>query len=609
MVAGRGCRGIRALCDALKGRAEPMTRVSVAGHAKLSWLLVRGALRQLAGRANGHPFLRWPLLPLRADRLVIAPQDLRTADATRAGEIYSGRFALAGKVVVCDRRSIFEMEPPSEDWAVALLGFGWLRHLRAAESGITRANARALIDEWIAQQGSWHALAWRPDVLSRRIISWLSQSTLILQDADMRFYRRFLRSLIRQVRYLRHTAGDARRGVARMQAVVALSYAALCIAGQARHIKSTTERLIDEIERQILPDGGHISRNPGAVIDILLELLPLRQAFAARNIAPPQPLLNAVDRMMPMLRFFRHSDGTFAHFNGMGATPADLLLTLLAYDEARGAPVASAPYAAYQRLEAGGGALIVDTGGAPPLEMSLDAHAGCLSFEFSSPRQSLIVVNCGMPALGRENWRQLARSTAAHSTVAFNDASSARFVELSAFRRMLGGSPMLGGPRSVAVTREDGPDGVVLRAAHDGYADRFGIVHQRLLTLAADGSRLDGEDIFLDAGGGARLRAAEDEFAVRFHLHPAVRATRLTDGHGVMLMTPNKEVWTFSAYAERAELEDSVYLAGSEGPRRTTQIVIHGHACSTPRVPWSLQQVQTAGAARQPDEEEPRLPL
>ena len=80
--------------------------------------------------------------------------------------------------------------------------------------------------------------AWRPDVLSRRIISWLSQSTLVLQDADVRFYRRFLRSLVRQVRYLRHTAGDARRGVARMQAAIALTYAALCIAGQSRHIKS-----------------------------------------------------------------------------------------------------------------------------------------------------------------------------------------------------------------------------------------------------------------------------------------------------------------------------------------------------------------------------------
>src|SRR6516162_7793006 len=142
-----------------------MSRVAVANHAKLSWLLLRGALRRVAG----------------------------TADATRANEIYAGRFTFAGKVVVCDRRSIFEMEPPSDEWASALLGFGWLRHLRAAESGITRANARTLVDEWITLQGSWHPIGWRPDVLARRIIAWLSQSTLILQDADARFYRRYLR--------------------------------------------------------------------------------------------------------------------------------------------------------------------------------------------------------------------------------------------------------------------------------------------------------------------------------------------------------------------------------------------------------------------------------
>src|SRR5579862_8863477 len=588
-----------------------MARGSVANHLKLSWLLLRGGLRQAAGRLNGHPLLRWPLPQLKADRLLIAPQDLRTADATLATEIYSGRFAFAGKVVVCDRRSIFEMEPPSDEWATALLGFGWLRHLRAAESAITRANARALVDEWITLQGSWHPLAWRPDVLSRRVISWLSQSTLVLQDADVRFYRRYLRSLLRQVRYLRHTAGDARRGIARLQAVIALSYAALCIAGQSRHIKSMTERLKSELERQILPDGGHASRDPGAVIEILLDLLPLRQAFASRNIAPPQALQNAIDRMMPMLRFFRHSEGTFAHFNGMGATPADLLLTLLAYDEARGAPFANAPYSGYQRLTGGGAVAIVDTGRAPPIEMSLDAHAGCLSFEFSSPQQNLIVVNCGMPPTGRENWRQLARSTAAHSTVTFNDTSSARFVEAAIFRRVLGGSPMLGGPSAVSVTREDAPEAIALRAAHDGYADRFGIVHERMLMLAADGMRIDGEDIFVDADGGTQLRTARDEFAIRFHLHPAVKATRLSDGHSVMLMTPNKEVWAFSAHEDRVDLENSVYLPGSEGPRRTTQIVIHGHARTASRVQWSLQHASAAvdAARRVREEEEPRLPL
>ena len=589
-----------------------MSRIAVANHAKLSWLLLRGALRRIAGRANGHPLFRWPFTPLKSDRLVIAPQDLRTADATRATEIYSGRFAFAGKVVVCDRRSIFEMEPPSDEWAAALLGFGWLRHLRAAETGITRANARALVDEWISFQGAWHPIAWRPDVLARRIVSWLSQSTLVLQDADVRFYRRYLRSLLRQVRYLRHTAGDARRGVARLQAVIALCYAALCIAGQARHIKSTTERLKGELERQILPDGGHISRDPGAVIEILLDLLPLRQAFASRNIAPPQALQNAIDRMMPMLRFFRHSEGTFAHFNGMGATPADLLLTLLAYDDACGAPFANAPYSGYQRLTAGGAVAVVDSGCAPPIEMSLDAHAGCLSFEFSSPRQSLIIVNCGMPAIGRENWRPIARATAAHSTVTFNDASSARFIELATFRRMLGGSPIVGGPTRVTVNREESPGAIALRAMHDGYATRFGILHERVLVLATDGMRLEGEDIFLDAEGEPRLRSACDEFAIRFHLHPTVKATRLIDGHGVMLMTPNKEVWTFSAYHDQVELEDSVYLAGSEGPRRTLQLVIRGHARDAARVQWMLQTYPAAGAnggSRPADEEEPRLPL
>jgi uncharacterized heparinase superfamily protein len=586
-----------------------MSRVAVANHAKLSWLLIRGALRRVTGRANGHPFLRWPLVPLRTDRLLIAPPDLRTADATRASEIYSGRFTFAGKVVICDGRSIFEMEPPSDDWAVALLGFGWLRHLRAADSAITRANARALVDEWIALQGSWHSIAWRPDVLSRRIISWLSQSTLVLQDTDARFYRRFLRSLVRQVRYLRHTAGDARRGIDRMQAVVALSYAALCIAGQARHIKATTERLTHEIERQILPDGGHISRDPGAIIEILIEFLPLRQAFTARNIAPPQALLNAIDRMMPMLRFFRHGDGTFALFNGMGPTPPDLLATVLAYDDARGAPVANAPYSGYQRLDAGTSTLLMDTGSPPALEVSADAHAGCLAFEFSS-KQQRVIVNCGMPAAGRENWRQVARATAAHSTVTFNDASSCRFLDSAAFRRLFG-VPIVDGPENVTVSRDSENGETVLRAAHDGYAERFGILHERFVALSEDGNRLDGEDVFLPATGNALLEDAEDHFAVRFHLHPAIRANRLTDGHGAVLLLPNKDVWNLNAHEDVVAVEESVYLAGQDGPRRTMQIVIYGRAREVHRVHWTFSHVpQNTAAARQARRgSEPELPL
>jgi uncharacterized heparinase superfamily protein len=586
-----------------------MSRVSFLDRGRLSWLALRRGLCHLSGRIASHPLARFPFWSRAGERLLIAPQDLRTADPTRASEIYSGRYAFAGKVVICDGRSPFDMQPPSEEWAETLQGFGWLRHLRAAESTITRANARALVEEWIGLQGRYHPIAWQPETVGRRLISWLAQATLILDDADFRFYRRFLRNLIRQVRYLRHTAGQTRDGVPRLQARIALVYAALCMAGQARHLRRATRNLVHELERQILPDGGHISRNPNALLELLLDLLPLSQTFSARNVSPPSAILNAIDRMMPMLRFFRHSDGAFALFNGMGPTWPELLATILAYDDARGTPVSNAAHSGYQRLEAGLSVVLMDTGCPPPIDLSADAHAGCLSFELSSKYQR-IVVNCGLPATSRENWRQVARATAAHSTAVLNDASSCEFLENSSFKRLFG-MPIVRGPTHVPVTREQQDDGaLLLRTAHDGYVKRFGIVHHRTLILSGDGSRLDGEDVFLPPDGSLLPNHALDEFAIRFHLHPGVKANLLSDGHGAILTMPNREVWHFHAPEDQVDLAESVYLAAPDGPRRTQQIVISGQARKISRVNWNFSHApQPSPTTRRGRASDPELPL
>jgi uncharacterized heparinase superfamily protein len=586
-----------------------MMRVSVAERARLSVLIGRRALRSLLGGLRAHPLLRWRFVSTKTDRLVIAPQDLRTADATRASEIYAGRFAFAGKVVICDRRSPFEMSPPSEEWAVTLLGFVWLRHLRAADSAITRANARSLIDDWINLQGGWHATGWRGDILSRRIICWLSQAPFVLQDADARFYRRFIRSLSRQVRYLRRSLNESRDGLPRLQAVIALTYATLCMQGQSSHLRASVRRLIDELRKQILPDGGHVSRNPGTLIELLADLLPLRQLFSARQLQSPQALNNAIDRIMPMLRFFRHGDGNFAQFNGMGPTPVDLLATVLAYDDARGTPVSNAPHSGYQRIDAGQTALLMDTGRPPAVVLSQEAHAGCLSFELSWKLHRL-VVNCGLPAVNKENWRQVARATPAHSTVTLNERSSCRFLESNTARRLFGGMPIIAGPRNVPIERETPPGGVTLRASHDGYASDCGIIHTRAIRLSADGRTLDGEDSFTPVTGGTFSEHAGNEYAIRFHLHPAIKASRLADGRGVILLLSDRELWTFATLADAVQIEESVYLAGTDGPRRTVQIVIYGHVASQDAVRWSFRHTPPATPGARPDRAyEPELPL
>ena len=550
------------------------------------------------------------LWPGRTDRLIIAPHDLRTADATRAAEIYAGRFVFAGKIVTCHGRSIFDLEPPSEDWEVSLLGFGWLRHLRAADTALTRANARALVDDWISNRSNRRPIGRRADVLSRRVISLLSQAPLVLGDTDSKFYRRYLRGLTREIRYLRFTMLDMPDGVPRLQVLIALCYASLCLANQARHIRSASRKLSDELLRQILPDGGHISRNPGALIDLLIDMLPLRQTFAARNIAPPPALLNAIDRMMPMLRFFRHGDGTIALFNGMSGTPSDLLATLLAYDDTHGTPMASMPHTGFQRLDAGAETVIIDTGLPPPPNVSHDAHAGCLSFEFSSG-PSRIVINCGMPSTGRDNWRAFARSTAAHSTLTFADTSSCQFVELSAMKKFLQGAPVVSGPEVVENFREVVTNGELLTTSHDGYLPRFGVIHRRVVMVSPDGTKLDGEDTVSPAQGG-RIKGNNSSYALRFHLHPSVKASRLSDGRGVMLVLPNRDVWTFEALDDKVDLEDSVFLAGNDGPRRTAQIVIHQDARHASSVRWSFVRSTTSPAstnARRSARREPELPL
>lgn len=538
----------------------------------------RGPVRRIATRRSRIPA-----------RLLIAPQDIRTADPTVAADIYSGYFVFDGKAMNTRGASPFEIMPPSEAWAAALAGFGWLRHLRAADTSLARVNGRALVNDWIAVAGRPKAVpAWRPEVVARRLLAWLSQSPLILDGADAAFYRRFMRSLARQTDFLKACLDRDLDGSARLVAIVALAEIALCAEGLPRLQRRASRLLADELGRQILADGGHVGRNPGLILDLLLDLLPLRQSYAARGVAVPPALLNAIDRMMPMVRTFRLGDGSLAAFNGMGVTRPDMLATVLAYDDVRGLPIENAPYSGYQRLEAGGVVLVVDAGGPPPPAFARTAHAGTLAFELSVGSQRM-VLNCGAAPPGQPAALAASRATAAHSTLVLADASSGRFV---AGGRL--GGMLYAGPRSVTVSRNDLPDHLLLDLSHDGYARRFGYVHHRRLALAIAGHHLAGEDRLVPVNAGRKKRQRLP-FAIRFHLHHALRAAATADGTAVRIAFPSGESWLFEAHGMPVTIEESIFFANAEGPRRIDQIVIHGHVPDVSGVTWSFSRETPAG--------------
>jgi uncharacterized heparinase superfamily protein len=58
-----------------------------------------------------------------------------------------------------------------------------------------------------------------------------------------------------------------------------------------------------------------------------------------------------------------------------------------------------------------------------------------------------------------------------------------------------------------------------------------------------------------------------------------------------MLVLPNREAWQFTASPGEAFVEDSVFLASSEGMRRTEQIVLAFRPSETPSVRWRFERL------------------
>jgi uncharacterized heparinase superfamily protein len=140
----------------------------------------------------------------------------------------------------------------------------------------------------------------------------------------------------------------------------------------------------------------------------------------------------------------------------------------------------------------------------------------------------------------------------------------------------------------VAAERSETPEATILSLSHDGYARDFGLIHERKLTLALDGDTLSGVDRLLPAEELAKA-APEAEFAVRFHLHPRVRAASIEGA--IVLELANGETLLFAAEGAVPEIEDSVFFAWPGGARKCAQIVLRGKAAPGAELRWSFRRV------------------
>jgi uncharacterized heparinase superfamily protein len=328
------------------------------------------------------------------------------------------------------------------------------------------------------------------------------------------------------------------------------------------------------------------TRSPEQGLELLLDLLTLDDVLLQRGREAPVEVARAIDRLSAALRFFILGDGRLPAFQGGEAGDPGHIDAARAHEETEAKAFGYAPHSGYHRLAGRALQAVVDA--APPATgaWSVAACAHALALEVSAGRDRLIVNPGWSPDAAAPAGLRL---TAGGSTACLGEESAGR--PLTGFLARGLGPRLVDGPARVDVRRNENEGGVWLELAHDGWAARFGLLHERRLFLDAAADELRGEDRFVPAAHGPRGKATT--YAVRFHLHPDVQVSLARDQRSVLLRAGSDKGWWFRNDAAEVTLEPSVWFDRGL-PRRSAQVVLRGEvpAEGGARVRWKLAPVE-----------------
>lgn len=489
----------------------------------------------------------------------------------RGRDILAGRFEFGGHLVdVGAQGHPFSIVLPSERFADWLHSHCWLPDLLGVPGGTEKAQT--LINQWISAFDGHNHFVFASDRLARRLFywGWVLGDLAVASDSVTSRYAG-------QARALRARYNRVSPGLDKLFAACAL---VLFGARLDERSESWLARGLDtldiELEAQILPDGGHVSRSPEETATALLCLQVTDAALHARGVTGSKALTRAMDRLVPMVATLRHADGKLAIFHGGSEGDAAHIERLLKAADSRPVPFSYGPHTKIHRLDAGATTVFLDAGGVAPRPFDLNSHLAPLAMEVSTTDGRLIV-NCGWHPGTNETWRRPMRSAAAHSTLILNDQSPGDILD-TGFRANVFGPAVLNGPDPVKSRRKEQSSGIWLESSHEGYKEEFGLVHQRRIFMGEDGDDIRGEDSLFVPLGSVPVRRDQIPFTVRFHFHPDVRVSLAQDLSSALLVQNGRAGWRFRTDAGPLSVERSVYLGGSARPVRAQQLVIRGAA-------------------------------
>ena len=434
-----------------------------------------------------------------------------------------------------------------------LHSFLWLNLIDRKNDG---KSLQKIINIWILKNSNYKRYVWESSVLSKRIISWILNVDIILNNGFFDFKRRFLQSIISQTNHLKKNIKFEKNYSKKIEILTALMLSGLVFKEYEENYKISIKEIENLVKNFFDKDGFPYSRNPSDLIIFSKYLLLCKECIKDAQKYVPEFLDNIIEKNLICIKNILTPDNEVPLFNGSVKEDLgefDKFLKNLDYKVKNKKNLIGG----IQLLKYKNSLVFFDVGQPPGKNFSRKYQSGPLSFEYYLDNKK-IITNCGFGSNISPKAELISRLTSAQSTMTLNDTSVTKFERNTLLNSVFGNSIK----NSFQISQTDyieNKDMLYSTASHNGYEKNYKCIFKRKLMINKNTNNLQGYDEIIKKSDGKPVN-----YCIRFHLFPGLAAVKTMSGNSILIQLSKNKSLMFSTKNELLKLEKSIYFGGNK---------------------------------------------
>ena len=457
-----------------------------------------------------------------------------------------------------------------------LNNFYWFFSLDLKSS---KKNTQKIILDWIKKNFKYNSKTWEFDLTSRRIIAWLSNHVLTIDQGDENYQYQFNEIIQKQTNHLMYEINKSKIVDDKMIGCAAIILVGLCYKDEKNYLIFGLN-LLKKISKLSFDNQGFPkSRSIKQLIFYLKYYILIREWFREAQITVPEHVDETIHYLGQGYAFAWQNIESDILMNGNNISnnsEFDHYLKRFGYKFKN----ENKEFGGYAILCNKKISLVMDVGCPPTPRFSSNYQPGALSFEINSNGKKLIT-NCGF--FNNQNIKlvELSRSTATQSTLVIDDHSSCRYKKSNNKNYLINdGLKIL--DKNVVFEKNYWK----ISAGHDGYQKRYSTIHKRKIEFYPEQFNFIGTDKILNKKKNLNIK-----FEIRFHLEPGVKLMKTQDNKTILIELED-EGWKFTCNNYDINIDNGLYFGNKNYYTQNQNIFVSGITKNqSENIIWQLSKI------------------